>query len=73
MTTLDQIQKHPVSSHITLDGNRTNPVWIKAVKEGLYDGFKIAEIPDNHYNKIITTEDGQEIVVHSASKIELIK
>ena len=56
-----------------LHDNRTNPVWIKAVKEGLSDDLKIAEIPDNYYYKIITTEDGQEIVVHSASKIELIK
>ena len=48
-----------VPLHITLDCNRTNPVWIKAVKEGLYDDFKIAEIPDNQYYKIITTEYGQ--------------
>lgn len=72
VTTIDKITQHP-SEPVTLSDNRTNSVWIKAVKDGLAPEFKIAEIPEGNHYQILADDAGQEAVVYSASEIYIIK
>ena len=52
--------------------NRTNPAWIKAVKQNLTNDLNIATIPyDNHY-LIVGNDERGERVIYSKSEIKTI-
>lgn len=52
--------------------NRTNPAWIKAIKQNLTNDLKIATIPDDNHYLIVGNNEIGERVIYSKSKIKTI-
>lgn len=52
--------------------NRTNPTWIKAVKQNLANDLKIATIPDDNHYLIVGNNKIGERVIYSKSEIKTI-
>ena len=52
--------------------NRTNPAWIKAVKQNLTNDLKIATIPDDNHYLIVGNNKLGERVIYSKSEIKTI-
>lgn len=52
--------------------NRTNPIWINAVKQNLTDDLKIATIPDDNHYLIVGNDELGEHVIYSKSEIKTI-
>lgn len=56
----------------TYQDNRTNAVWIKAVKQDLTDDLKVTTIPDDNHYLIVGNDELGERVLYSKSEIQIM-